>query len=86
MEFFQEKDGSYTSKVINDMSKEPKNGALILKNLKFDKHSKSFNGKMSPPDKDIELTAIVSFVSNDKLEVKASKLFMTKTIHLVRIK
>jgi len=86
MEFFQQKDGSFASKVINDISKESKNGALILRNLKFDNQTKSFKGKMSPPDMDIELAATVSFVGDDKLEVKASKLFMTKTIRLIRIK
>jgi len=86
IEFVQEKDGSFTGKVINSMSNNPKNGTLLLKNLKFDPKSKTFIGNMTPPDKDIELEARVSFEGDDKLKLEASKFFITKTIHFLRIK
>lgn len=86
IEFVQETDGTFSGKVINDKSNKSKNGTKILKNLKFEPQSKTFVGKMTPPDKDIELDARVSFEDNDKLKVVASKFFMTKTIHFLRIK
>jgi len=86
VEFFQEKDGSFSGKAINDQSKESKNGKVILKNLTYDSKSKTFKGKMSPPDKDISMDATVYFIGSDKIKVESSMLFITKKIHFVRIK
>jgi len=86
IEFVQESDGSFSGKVINSKRSNPKNGTILLKNLKLEPQSKTFVGKMNPPDKDIELEARVSFEGDDKLKLEASKFFMTKTIHFLRIK
>jgi len=86
IEFFQEKDGSFSGKVINDKSKDPKNGVVMIKNLKYDSKTKSFKGKMSPPDKDIQMDTKIIFIGNDKIKIESSMLFMTKSFHLVRIK
>jgi len=86
MEFFQQKDGSYASRRLNDLNTEPTTETLILKDLRFDDQSKSFIGTMSPPDSKLELNATVQFVENNRIEVKTSKLFIKKTIHLIRIK
>lgn len=86
IEFVQEKDGSFSGKVINDQSKEPKNGKVILKHLLFDSKTKTFKGKMSPPDKDISMDATVYFIGSNKIKVESSMLFITKKFHFVRIK
>jgi hypothetical protein len=86
MEFVREKDGSFSGKVINDQTKESKNGKVILQNLIFDSKSKTFKGKMSPPDKDIAMDATLYFIGSDKIEVESRMLFITKKFLFVRIK
>jgi hypothetical protein len=41
---------------------------------------------MTPPDKNIELDATVSFIGKDELMIVGKMLFVTKTIIFLRIK
>jgi hypothetical protein len=86
MEFYLDKDGLYYAKTINSKKKEMINGQVLVKKLKYDEASKTFKGTMSPPDANLELSATVTIVTNDRLKIVAKKLVMSKTIHLIRIK
>jgi hypothetical protein len=59
---------------------------VLVKNLKYDEVTKTFKGMMTPPDANLELSATVTMVSNDKLKIVAKKLVMSKTINLIRLK
>jgi hypothetical protein len=85
-EFYQNKNGSFSGKIINDTSKSPKNGFLIFKELKYDDRSHTFIGKMTPPDKNIEIDATVSFIGKDELLIVGKMLLFTKTTTFLRIK
>jgi uncharacterized protein (DUF2147 family) len=86
MEIVQEKDGSFSGKVINDQNKESKTGKVILRNLTFDSKTKTFKGKMLPPDKDITMDVTVFLIGNEMLKIESRMLFISKNIYLVRIK
>jgi Uncharacterized protein conserved in bacteria (DUF2147) len=86
IEFYQEKDGSFSGKVINDNGKNPKNGHLIFKQLKYDEQSHTYKGQMMPPDAKLSINATLTFSDNNRLEVVGKKFFMTKVFHLVRIR
>ncbi len=85
-EIYLDKDNLYYSKVIEEGGSPKNAGKIVMKKLKYDFHSKTYIGTMSPPDKNIELNITISIVGNDKLKVVAKKFFMTKTIYLIRIK
>ncbi len=86
MEFYLDKDGLYYAKGINDKNKESIAGKTLVKKLKYDEATKTFQGLMSPPDAKLELNATISFMGHDKLKIVAKKFVMTKTILLVRLK
>lgn len=86
IEFYQEKDGSFSGKVINDNGKNPKNGHLIFKQLKYDEQSHTYKGQMMPPDAKLSINATLTFSDNNRLEVVGKKFFMTKVFHLARIR
>ena len=86
MEFYLDKDGLYYAKIINSKKKEMINRQVLVKNLKYDEVTKTFKGMMTPPDANLELSATVTMVSNDKLKIVAKKLVMSKTINLIRLK
>lgn len=83
IEFYQEKDGSFSGKVIN--SKTTKDGFLIFKELKYDEQSNTYKGQMLPPDAKLSISATLTFSGDNRLEVVGKKLFMTKVFHLARI-
>lgn len=85
-EFYLDSDGLYYGKIIKDQDKKGALGKTTFKKLKYDPKSKSFKGTMSPPDRDMEIDAIITFEGNDKLKVVAKKFLMTKTVYLIRIK
>jgi hypothetical protein len=85
-EFYLGKDGLYCGKIIKDTENKGTLGRIILKKFKFDPKTSSFKGRMSPPDRDIELDATITFESKDKLKIVAKKFIMTKTIYFIRIK
>ncbi len=85
-EFYLDKDGFYYGKVIKDTDNKGTLGRIILKKFKYNSKTNSFSGKMSPPDRDMELDATITFESNDKLKIVAKKFIMTKTIYFIRIK
>ena len=85
IEFYQEKDGSFSGKVINDNSKNAKDGFLIFKELKYDEQSNTYKGQMMPPDAKLSINATLTFSGNNRLEVVGKKFFMTKVFHLARI-
>jgi Uncharacterized protein conserved in bacteria (DUF2147) len=85
IEFFQEKDGSFSGRVINDHSKNAKNGTLIFKQLKYDEQSHTYKGQMTPPDAKLSINATLTFHENNRLEVVGKKFLLTKTFHFTRI-
>jgi uncharacterized protein (DUF2147 family) len=85
-EFYLEKDGLYYGKIINDEENKGALGKTIFKKLKYDPKSKSFKGTMSPPDRDMEINATITFEGNEKLKVVAKKFMMTKIVYLIKIK
>jgi hypothetical protein len=85
IEFYQEKDGSFSGKVINDNGKKPKNGHLIFKQLKYDEQSHTYKGQMLPPDAKLGINATLAFFDNNRLEVVGKKFLLTKTFHFTRI-
>jgi hypothetical protein len=86
VEIYLSTDGCYYGKILEDKKIAEGNIKIIFKKLSYITAEKRFSGTMIPPGKDIELEASVCFIEHDKLEIKASKLFMTKTIQLNRIK
>jgi len=86
VEIYLSGDGCYYGKIFDDKKVAVNKGKTILKKLSYLSSEKRFSGSMSPPDKDIELEASIRFITPDKLELKASKLFITKTFQLNRIK
>ncbi len=82
IEFYQEKDGSFSGKVINDNGK---NGTLIFKQLKYDEQSHTYKGQMMPPDAKLSINATLTFHENNRLEVVGKKFLLTKTFHFTRI-
>jgi hypothetical protein len=85
-EIYLAKDGFYYGKLIAEKGKTENLGKLILKKLKYDSATQTFKGTMSPPDRNMELEATVSFVGKDKLKIVARKFLMSKTVYFVRIK
>jgi hypothetical protein len=85
-EFYLDKDGLYYGKIIKDVENKGTLGRIILKKFKYDAKTNAFKGKMSPPDRDMELDATITFVNNDKLKIVAKKFIITKTIYFIRIK
>ena len=80
-------DGLFYGKVIMDKDKKVTNGKIILKKFVYNKKTNSFKGKLSPHDRDMELNATITFESEDKLKVVASKfLVFSKTIYFLKIK
>jgi hypothetical protein len=84
-EFYLAKDNFYYAKVIESQNTE-NNGKIILKKIKYNEATKTYKGIMSPLDKDIELNATISFITNHKLMVVAKKAFMSKTLYFIRIR
>jgi uncharacterized protein (DUF2147 family) len=86
-EIYLSKDGLYYGKVIKDNGKNVTNGKIILKKLVYNSKKKSFKGKLSPHDRDMEFNATLTFEGEDKLKVEASKfLVFSKTIYFLKIK
>jgi hypothetical protein len=86
MDIYQDKDGLYYGKPAVEKDKKGNTAKTALKKLKYDASTQTFKGTMNPPDADMGLNVMVSFVGNDKLKFVAKKFFMTKTIYLLRIK
>ena len=85
-EIYFSDDGAYYGKVIKDKNIKVTNGKIFLKKFVFNKKTNSFKGKMSPHDRDTELNGTITFISEDKLKVVASKFLFSKTIYFLRIK
>lgn len=85
-EIYFSDDGLYYGKVIKDKNKKITNGKIILKKFVYNKKANSYKGKMSPHDRDMELNATITFESEDKLKVVASKFLFSKTVYFLRIK
>jgi hypothetical protein len=85
-EFYLAKDGLYYGKIIKDTENKGTLGRIILKKFKYNVKTNSFKGTMSPPDRDMELDATITFESNDKLKIVAKKFIISKTIYFIRIK
>lgn len=68
-EFFIAKDGLYYGKLIFEGAEKKNLGKVLMKKLSYNSITKEFKGTMSPPDGEMELNVILSFVGNDKLKV-----------------
>ena len=85
IEFYQEKDGSFSGKVINDNGKSPQNGHRIFTQLKYDEQSKAYTGQMMPPDAKMSINATLTFFGDNRLQVVGKKFLLTKVFYFARI-
>lgn len=86
MEIFEDTNGLFYGKIINDTSVKSQNGHLILKKLAWDEKTKTFQGFINPPEIGKDLHVSLSFISKDKLQFKVENFFITKTVSFARIK
>jgi uncharacterized protein (DUF2147 family) len=86
LEIFQEKDGLYYSKIINDNNENSNNEKIVMKALEYNDVNKNYKGTMSPPDSSMTIDITVTVVNEDKLKIVGKKFTMTKISYLDRIK
>jgi hypothetical protein len=84
IEFYLSKDGLYYGKTIGTGTKKSDKGHLLLRKLVYVSEEKVFRGIMSPPDRNAEINATLSFSTPNRLKVVGHKMFMTKTIYFIR--
>jgi hypothetical protein len=84
-EFFVAKDGFYYGKLIYEGVETKNLGNLIFKKVKFNSAKNNYQGKMCPPDANLEIDATISFITPNKLKIVLKKLLLSKTIYFVRI-
>ncbi|NJO00423.1 MAG: DUF2147 domain-containing protein [Bacteroidia bacterium] len=85
IEIYKAQDGLWYGKILK--SDDAKTiGKLIFREGKYDATSKKWVGKLIKPDNGMTLTAELSLEPNDKLKVKGSKYFMTKTFYWAKLK
>jgi len=86
MEIFLAKNGLYYGKLVYENGKTENLGKQLLKDLKFDASTNTFQGTMMPPDRNLELTVTITPLNTDKIKVVAKKFLITKTIYFIKIK
>jgi hypothetical protein len=86
MEIYLAKDGLYYSKLVFENGKTENLGKQLIKGLQFDASTKTYTGKMMPPDRNIEFAVRLTPINEDTIKVVATKFLITKTIFFIKIK
>ncbi len=75
---------TYMGNVINDNYQNINRG-VVLKKIVYDKETKKYIGKLSPPNLSSEIFAEIIMISIGELKITMHKFLLTKTIYLTRI-
>jgi len=85
IEFYENSDNIILGRALTDLNSRNESKRVIIRDLLYDGSKKTYSGKMSPPGKDLELNATISFDTNDGLIIVGRKFLLKKTIYLERV-